>query len=187
MQEVRAFIEKFVKTSEEEWTAFQKKLRYKEFDSDEFFLKEGQVCKHAVFIEDGAFRFSKVNNGTELVTAFFFTGDFLSDYESFLTQSPSKYYVQALKKSNVYLISKKDLNELYSNYPTFERLGRLFAERLFLIMNKRLDTFLYETPEARYAELVNRNSKLLQEVPQYMIASYLGVKPESLSRIRKRK
>ncbi len=186
MQEVRTFVEKFVKTSDEEWAAFRNKLQFKEFDKDELFLKEGEVCKHALFITEGAFRFYKIVDGNELVTAFFFTGDYLSDYQSFLTQSPSNYYVQALRSSKVYLISKKDLTELYNNYPNFEKLGRLFAERLFLTMNRRLDTFLYETPEGRYAELVNRNSKLLQEVPQYMIASYLGVKPETLSRIRKR-
>lgn len=186
MQEVRTYIEKFAKTSDEEWAAFQSKLQYKEFEKDDFFLREGEICKHALFITDGAFRFYKIVDGSDLVTAFFFTGDYLSDYQSFLTETPSMYWVQALKKSKVYLISKDDLTDLYNVYPIFERLGRLFAERLFLTMNKRLDAFLYETPEGRYAELVHRNSKLLQEVPQYMIASYLGVKPETLSRIRKR-
>ena len=162
-------------------------LLYKEFQKDDFFLKEGDICKHAFLISEGAFRFYKIVDGNELVTALFFAGDFLSDYQSFLTSSPSLYYVQALKKSTAYLISKKDLTDLYNDSQTFERLGRLFAEHLFLTMNKRLDSFLFETPETRYAELVNRNSRLLQEVPQYMIASYLGVKPETLSRIRKRK
>lgn len=187
MQEARTLIETFVKTSDEEWIAFESKLQLKEFDKDALYLKEGEICKDALFITEGAFRFYKIVDGNELDTAFFFAGDLLSDYQSFLTDSPSQYYIQALKKSKVYSISKNDLNELYDNYPTFERFRVLFAEKLILTLNKRLDSFLYETPESRYTELVNRSSKLLQEIPQYMVASYLGVKPETLSRIRKRK
>jgi len=68
-----------------------------------------------------------------------------------------------------------------------ERLGRFVAENLFLAVTKRLDSFLHGTPESRYQELLDRNSKLIQEVPQYMLASYLGIQPETLSRIRARK
>jgi CRP-like cAMP-binding protein len=187
MQEVRNYIESFVKLSDEEWFKFQSKLQYKKFKKNAFFLKEGAICKHAVFISEGAFRFFKIVKGDEVVTALFFKGDFLSDYQSFLNNQPSLYNIEAIKDAACYTISKSDLDDLFDEYKIFEKLGRLFAERLFLTMNKRLDSFLYETPEQRYADLVKRNSKLLQEVPQYMVASYLGINPETLSRIRKRK
>ena len=75
---------------------------------------------------------------------------------------------------------------LYNKYPKFDRLGRIIAENLYLSVAKRLDSSLYETAEDRYRDLLFRGSRLLQDVPQYMLASYLGISPESLSRIRKR-
>jgi hypothetical protein len=76
---------------------------------------------------------------------------------------------------------------LYDKHQTIERLGRLIAENLFLVVANRLDFFMFKTQAERYEDLVKRNSKLLSEIPQYMIASYLGMKPETLSRIRARK
>jgi CRP-like cAMP-binding protein len=95
--------------------------------------------------------------------------------------------MQALKDAMVYFIYKKDLTRLYNTYHMADRLGRMVAEQLFLSMVKRLDAMQYASPEERYRDLLSRNSILLQEVPQYMLASYLGVKPETLSRIRSRK
>lgn len=186
MELIRNYIEPFIKLADDEWQTFQSKLVYTQYEKGEVFLREGSICRHAIFVEDGGFRFYKTVDGIDRVTAFFFTGDFLSDYQSFLTEKPSQYSIEALRDSKVYRISRGGFEELYHESKSFERLGRLFAERLFLAMNARLDSFLYETPESRYDALVRRNSKLLQDVPQYMIASYLGVTPETLSRIRKR-
>ncbi len=80
----------------------------------------------------------------------------------------------------------QELNSLYDKHKNIERLGRLIAENLYLMVASRLDSFMFQTPEERYKSLIERNSRLLQDVPQYMIASYLGVKPETLSRIRGR-
>jgi CRP-like cAMP-binding protein len=92
-----------------------------------------------------------------------------------------------MQDANIYKINLQELKSLYDKHKNIERLGRLIAENLYLSVANRLDSFLFLTPEERYKILIERNSKLLQEVPQYMIASYLGVKPETLSRIRTRK
>lgn len=83
-------------------------------------------------------------------------------------------------------VNKKDLQQLYDEYKNIERVGRLIAENLFLGVTQRLDSFMHQSPEQRYMDLVNRNAEMLQRVPQYHIAAYLGVSPETLSRIRKR-
>jgi CRP-like cAMP-binding protein len=125
--------------------------------------------------------------GEAKITAFFFQGDFVSNYRSFLTGKPSDHFIEAMQDAAIYKINLQELKSLYDKHKNIERLGRLIAENLYLSVANRLDSFLFQTPEERYKTLIERNSRLLQEIPQYMIASYLGVKPETLSRIRTRK
>lgn len=150
-------------------------------------LQEGEACNFIAFIEAGMFRFYHVHEGEEIITAFFFPGDFVTNYRSFLTGQPSEHWIEAMQEAAIYRIDKDRLRALYDRHPKIDRLGRLIAENLYLTVARRLDAFMYETPEQRYRDLQQRNSKLLSEVPQYMLASYLGVKPETLSRIRSRK
>lgn len=187
MEGIRIYFNKFIKLSDEEWNAFASCIQKEEYSKRELILREGATCDFIAFVGEGMFRFYYVDEGDEKVTAFFFPGDFVSNYRSFLIEQPSDHFIESMKESVVYKVKKKDLFELYDKYPAIDRLGRLVAENLYLTVAKRLDEFLYSTHEERYRSLQNRNSKLLQEVPQYMLASYLGVKPETLSRIRMRK
>jgi len=170
-----------------EWQDFSACLTEVNTAKKKYLLKEGQECDFVAFITEGAFRFYNIIDGEEKEIGFFFPGDFVSNYRSFLTKTPSDHYIQALKGSTVLLLKRKDLYELYDKHKNIEKVGRLIAENLFLDVVKRLDSFQYGKPEERYQALVNRNSKLLQEIPQYMLASYLGIKPETLSRIRARR
>lgn len=187
MDVFRNYINQIVQFSDPEWNDFEACLRQEKILKKNHLLDVGQHCDFVAFVLDGAFRFFNIVDGEENAIGFFFTNDFVSNYRSFLTNTPSEHYIQALKDSHVLIFSKKDLFMLYEKHKNAERLGRLIAENLFLDVVKRLDSFQYATPEERYQALVNRNSKLLQEVPQYMLASYLGIKPETLSRIRARK
>lgn len=184
---IQAYINQLVAFTESEWAAFEACLHERKLDKKQFLLKEGQHCDFVAFVLEGAFRFHNVIDGEENEIGFFFPGDFVSNYRSFLTDTPSEHNIVALKDAVVLMLPKKELFALYDTYKPAERLGRLIAENLFLDVVRRLDSFQYATPEARYQALVNRNSKLLQEIPQYMLASYLGIKPETLSRIRGRK
>lgn len=186
MEKLRAYFDQLYPLSDEEWIAFATKLVPKEVKKKEWILLEGESCNYIAFIEQGVFRFYHTKDGQEIVTAFFFVGDFLSNYRSFLSNQASKHSIQALKKSKIWMMQQQDLYQLYEQYPMIDRLGRLVAEQLYLTVARRLDIFMYETPEERYLDLIRRGSKLLHEVPQYMLASYLGVSPETLSRIRKR-
>ncbi|NJK72350.1 MAG: Crp/Fnr family transcriptional regulator [Synechococcaceae cyanobacterium SM2_3_60] len=165
---------------------FERRLEKKTVPRKTNLLEQGQNCDFIAFIGEGIYRFYHIQDGEEKITAFFFSGDFVTNYRSFLTGQPSSHYIEAMKDSVIYIIRRADLHELYAAHQSIERIGRLIAENLYLLLTKRLDAFMNSTPEERYQDLLLRNSNLLQEVPQYMLASYLGVKPESLSRIRAR-
>lgn len=187
MEAIKTYINRLVQFPEDEWAEFEACLEIKQVSKKEHLLEEGKHCDFVAFITDGAFRFYNVIDGVDNEIGFFFSDDFVSNYRSFLTNTPSEHYIQALKDSTVLILPKDKLFRLYDKYKNAERLGRIIAENLFLDVVKRLDSFQYATPEDRYQALVKRNSKLLQEIPQYMLASYLGIKPETLSRIRARK
>jgi len=187
MQMLRSYFDQFVKLNNEEWQGFESCLQARSIKKGDYLLKEGEVCNFIAFVELGAFRFYLNRDGEEVMLGFYFKGDFAGNYRSFLVDQPSKESIQALKDARVHLIYKLDLLQLYDKFHKADRLGRMVAEQLFLTMAKRMDAMQYATPEERYKDMLSRNSLLLKEVPQYMLASYLGVKPETLSRIRARK
>jgi CRP-like cAMP-binding protein len=187
MDQIRNYFNRFLQLTDSEWADFSACCTKESIAKKDFILREGETCDYIAFIGEGIFRFYYVQEGEEHVTAFFFPGDFVTNYRSFLRGNPSDHFIEALKPSVIYKIRKKDLLALYDKHKSFERLGRFVAENLYLTVANRLDSFLHDSPEDRYQDLLQRNSKLLQEVPQYMLASYLGIKPETLSRIRARK
>jgi CRP-like cAMP-binding protein len=187
LETLRLYFNKFIKLNDSEWADFEKCIVKATIAKNEQILKPGEHCNFIAFIHEGSFRFYYYKDGIEKIIAFNFKGDFVSNYRSFLTGKPSDHYIEAMQDSVIYKINLQELNSLYDKHKNIERLGRLIAENLYLMVASRLDSFMFHTPEERYRALIVRNSRLLNEVPQYMIASYLGVKPETLSRIRARK
>lgn len=187
METLRLYFNKFFKLNDSEWKDFESCLTKANITNKEQILKQGEHCNFIAFIQEGSFRFYFEKEGEEKITAFFFKGDFVTNYRSFLTGKPSNHYIEAMQDAVIYKINLQELQSLYDKHKNIERLGRLIAENLYLTVANRLDSFMFQTPSERYKVLIERNSRLLQEIPQYMIASYLGVKPETLSRIRGRK
>jgi CRP-like cAMP-binding protein len=161
---------------------FKEKL-YKKGD---FFLEEGRICRHAGFVAKGLFRYYINHDGEEKTYAFSQENDFVCNYESFLSQSPSSKIIQALEDCHVLVISHADLQTLYSNIREGERFGRIVIESVFLQLLKDVNSFYTETPELRYDRFLKNHADLQQRISQYHIASFVGVKPQSLSRIRRR-
>ncbi|MCB1146560.1 MAG: Crp/Fnr family transcriptional regulator [Leptospiraceae bacterium] len=186
MQAIRSYFDKLVKLNDLEFAEIVRVMKKVSLSKKEFLLNEGEVCDFVAFIEKGVFRYHHEIEGEEKVIAFFFEREFVSNYRSFLTGQPSEYYIQALEESEIWIIRKADLMRLYDKFPKIDRLGRFIAERLFLAVTARLDSFLFSSPEDRFQSLIKQNPALFERVPQYMIASFLGVTPESLSRIRTR-
>ena len=171
-------------TLEEE--AFIRILKVKYLKKKEFLLQDGEVCDHISFVNKGCLRVFYNVEGVENTVQFFFADSWYTDYASFLEETPAVENVQALEPSEIIQFKKDNLYQLYQDYPVFERLGRLRAEYAFLAISKLNQMLINEEPEQRYLNLLKQRPELVQKIPQHYIASYLGIQPESLSRIRKR-
>lgn len=154
--------------------------------SGEYFLKEGQLCRYVGFIEEGLVCYNLNDKGLEKTLYFNKEGEFVSDYQSFLPRVPSYTSIQAIENTSLQVISYEDLQLMYSNIREGEKLGRLAIENVFLSSLRQLKSFYKDSPAGRYQEFLHSYPNLAQRIPQYYIASYVGIKPQSLSRIRKR-
>lgn len=164
-------------------TALFKEKSYKKGD---FFLEEGRICKQVGFVVKGLMRYYINHDGEEKTYAFSQENNYVCNYESFLPQKPSSKIIQALEDCMVLTISYDDLQLLYANVREGERFGRIAIEAVFIQLLKDINSFYTETPELRYERFINTHADLQQRISQYHIASFVGVKPQSLSRIRKR-
>lgn len=164
-------------------TSLFKERTYKK---GEFFLSEGQICKQVGFVAGGLMRYYINHDGQEKTYSFSRENNYVCNYESFLPQRPSSKIIQALEDSDVLVISYDDLQLFYANVREGERFGRIAIEAVFIQLLQDLSSFYTETPELRYERFLKNHADLQQRVSQYHIASFVGVKPQSLSRIRKR-
>ena len=172
--------------NEAEEKAFLRILEVKVFKKKAFLLQEGKLCNKITFVNNGCVRLFYNVEGVENTMQFFFGDSWYTDYASFLTGNPTIENMQALVETEVIQFTKNDLYSLYNAMPVFERVGRVFAENAFLSISQLNQMKTNEEPEVRYINLLKRRPELIQQVPQHYIASYLGIKPETLSRIRKR-
>lgn len=179
-------IQKLVTISDIEWNAFDKIVYFKEYKKGDFFLEKGQVCNSIGFIISGAFRAFRTDNvGEEMTYCLHLENEFITSFESFITGNHSNFDVQALENSKIIYFKKSDLIRLYAEYHTWEKFGRLLAEKMYLSRQSRYKDLLFETAEYRYLKLLENYPDIFQRIPQHFIASFIGIRPQSLSRIRK--
>jgi len=183
---IRASVNNISAITENDWHLFLPGLRYKEFKKGSFFVEEGKVYKEIAFVISGLFRAYYVIDGEEVNCNFFFEGQWPKAYHSFLTQTPSKMWIQALEDAAVFLVSYEHLQYLFNTSKSWERFGRIAAENIYVAAQLRNEMLLLDKPAARYQKLHQEQPALLERVPLYHIASYIGIKQPSLSRIRKR-
>jgi CRP/FNR family transcriptional regulator, anaerobic regulatory protein len=153
----------------------------------DYFLREGQICKSVGFIESGLVMYYRLTNeGQELVCDFGIENDWVTQYESLTSKTASKLYIKAIEPATLKIISFEKINALYEKVPFFEKIARQLIEKVFFEMIKRAQDFQSLKAEERYEKLLKENPQIINRVPQYYIASYLGIAPQSLSRIRKK-
>ncbi len=179
-------LSQLISLDKDEQHYFVTKLYLKEYNKKEMVLRTGEVCRYAYFINYGCFRYYYNIEGQENTAQFFFENGWYTDYESFLSGKPSKQNIETLEKSQLLLLSIDDLRHLYTVIPKFERFGRMMAENAFLGIRHRNEMLENQSAEERYLNLMKERPKVFERIPQHYIASYLGIKPPSLSRIRKR-
>lgn len=179
-------IKQIISISEDEAQLIKQLFSEKSIKKGEHFLSEGNVCRSVAMISTGLVRYYINDDGNEGTYYFGREGDFVCDYESFLTQEPSNKNIQALEDTSLYIVSHDGLQKIYKDLKEGERLGRLGIEHVFVNVLQQLSSFYKDSPQLRYQRFLNTFSDISQRVPQYYIASYVGIKPQSLSRIRKR-
>lgn len=172
--------------TEDEAMTVDRLIPIKEFKKGHLLLEEGQICKSCFFIIDGCVRSFQLKNGEERTTQFFVEGEPVASLLSYLNKTPANHYFECVEDTTLAVLSYHQEQELYSLYPKFEALCRNSIEQEFGKQQEILQNFLTKNPEERYLMLQETRPDLLQRVPQYHLATFLGVQPESLSRIRKR-
>jgi CRP-like cAMP-binding protein len=179
-------IAKHIQLTEEEFNYFTSLLKVKRLRKKQILLEEGEVCSHEHFVNSGCLRqYYLDEKGQEHIVQFAVTDWWIGDQYSFLTGLPGKYFIDALSESEVLMIEKNKLEELYIKVPKFERFFRIAFQNAYVAMQQRILSKLSEPAEKNYLDFIRRYPDIEQAVPQHQVASYLGITPESLSRIRK--
>ncbi|WBO86456.1 Crp/Fnr family transcriptional regulator [Hymenobacter yonginensis] len=188
MHPLRAYIHRFVPLTDAEWEPLAATLVTRHLRRRQDFSTQGAVSSELALVLSGACRLYYTRlNGEERTTYFFFENHLMGSYQSCLTGQPSQFSIQALVPTELVALPYAVLRSLYDKFPVYERFGRLLAEYHLLGTDARLAELLLLSPEERYRALLrSHKTKIPARIPQQYIASYLGVTPVSLSRIRAR-
>ena len=188
MQQIKAYLDQIASISAADWAFFTSKLQRRVIQKKDVFLKLNEIENTISFIETGVVRLfiPKEDPDKEITFGFTFKNQFVSAYDSFITRQPSAYQLQALTETTLLSISYNDLQAVYKTTQIGNLIGRLTAERLFLVKSKREQNLLNLSAEERYIKLFKERPELLKVIPLKYISSYIGVTAQALSRIRKR-
>lgn len=179
------YIARYMVLTEDEQQIIRDLSMFKTFKKDTILLKEGQRSEESFFVLQGCIRCYYIIEGEEKTTAFY------TETESFaplcsINKKPSEHYVACVEDS-ILLVSTPDMEQLtFEKFPRFETLCRIISEERVAEKQASFDNFKTSSPEERYLHLLDTRPDLLQRVPQYQLASFLGITPQSLSRLRKR-
>lgn len=184
MNNIRKYFEKFVDLNEFLWSLFTENLESKTYPKGSVILEMGDVEGYVSVIEEGAVRFVIPGEETETTFGFAFQGHFFSAYDSFIFQKPVKYQIETLTDVKIWRISHKALNDLFQNTREGNVIGRQIAEQFFCGKQNRELSLLTKSASERYYSLFKHQPKLIKEIPLKYIASYIGITPQALSRIR---
>jgi CRP-like cAMP-binding protein len=172
--------------TEAEQTIIEEKFQHKRLRRKQYFLQEGEICKQIAFVVKGAARmFSIDEKGHEHIVRFALETWWLGDHESFNLLTPSRFHIEMLEDTDLLVITTVNAYELRDQVKAFDQTIKAMDKQLSIATQKRIHAAISMTAEERYEDLVKTYPLFLQRFPQNMVASYLGVSPETLSRMRK--
>lgn len=180
------YISKFIQLDEKEIEVISSQIQVKSYKAGDVLLKEGTVSKLSFFNLKGCVRLYHIIDGEEKTTFFYTENQFISSIRSFTKKIPSNHYLDCLEDCVLALIPYEVEKELLKTFPKLETFARISLEQELGNYQEILSSYIISNPEQRYRNLLKKQPELLQRVPLYHLASYLGIKAESLSRIRKR-
>lgn len=186
MEDLKAYLEKISPLTREDWNLTLQTFKEEQYKKGDYFIKEGGYCNKVSFVSEGLFKLYYLTDGQEKIMLFFAERQFLTDYFGYLTQTPSIRPIEALEDSVVYSITREKLNQLIATSQAWSTIARVMAERAYILAVQRANRLLHDDFDTRFLTFMAEYPSLLQRVPQYMIASYLDMTPETLSRVKKR-
>jgi CRP-like cAMP-binding protein len=172
--------------TEEEQLVIEAKFHHKKLRRKQYFLQEGDICKQIAFVVRGAARmFSIDEKGHEHIVRFGLETWWLGDHESYNLLTPSRFHIEMLEDTDLLVITTMNAYELRDQVRAFDLTIKAMDKQLAIATQKRIHAAISMTAEERYTDLMNTYPQFLQRFPQNMVASYLGISPETLSRMRK--
>ena len=182
---LKSQINSIISLNIEEWAQFLPFLESKTLKKNGYLLKEGQICDSIAFVNSGVLIYFKfLENGKEVTTDFAFKGEWVTDNQSRLNNSPSIINIKAIVPAEVLVLKNTDLPYLFERIPKIERLSRLLMEQAFTKFTQLSIDLQILSARDRYIKMLKEYPEISQNVPLYHIANYLGIAPKSLSRIR---
>ncbi|MCI9846891.1 Crp/Fnr family transcriptional regulator [Flavobacterium pectinovorum] len=183
---MKAVFQSIQNLSPEELNLLDGLITFRKLKKGDFLLMENEVCNEIVFIEKGILRSFFFNHkGDEITNCFAFENEFMASFASFITKEIAEENIQALTDTEVQVLSRESLEKLYQSGYNWQETGRKLTEIEFVNLNKRMISFQKLSGAQRYEELFQNHQKYLQLIPLQYLASYLGITPRHLSRIRK--
>ncbi|MBS1564422.1 MAG: Crp/Fnr family transcriptional regulator [Bacteroidetes bacterium] len=186
MEKLRTYLGQFCPLKEDEWQQFADRLQQRVFARKQIVSEAGKTEKYISFVESGIIRYFIMDGDKDITFEIAFENSFATVYDSFLTRLPALYTGEALTDVVLWSITWEDLQEMYRISTAADRIGRLAAEQLYIKKNKRQLSLLKDSAALRYRNLLNDYPHLIQHVPLKYLASYIGITPQALSRIRRR-
>lgn len=185
---LRQAIGRYIKISNDDWTQIKPHFKLKTILKNGYLIKPGQISNELTFILKGGFLvYNNSHEGTQIVSWIALEDNFISEFVSFFSRSPTPEYIQAIEDTEILTISYDDLHNLYKENSTWQEFGRVLAEKTLIHIKHYVLSLIRENAEERYEKLVREQPEIIKRVPLKYIASYLGVTDSSLSRIRRNK
>jgi CRP-like cAMP-binding protein len=185
-EKLRAYIERNFHLSDDDYAFMQKQFQPKTIRKSEFLLREGEVCKYGAFVVKGCLRSYTVDNkGREHVIQFAPEEWWIGNQESIRSGTPSSYFIDAIEDTDALLVDRPSFEKILHDIPAFATSFQIGIQKHANAKDQRIIAALSESAEERYIGFLEKYPSIAQRVPQHMLASYLGISPETLSRIRK--
>lgn len=186
MENLERVLKEHIELNTDDWKRLKDGFETQRLERKTILVSENQTARHLYFIEHGLFRSYHIEDGEEINTYFASDSQFITCYASFISQSPSFEYLEVMEDSCALRISYEALYGLYQQSSQLEKIGRILAEKNYLCVIDRIYKMQTKSARERYLDfLISHEKRIVQQVPLHHIASYLGIAPQSLSRIRK--